>query len=274
MIYQATRSSANFLERCLLFLLVSMDYLKNLFIVGMLVAFNISNAQQGLHNSVTPVENSHVSPARPNHSFFERNDLLWKKIVWRVIDITDKPNEPLRTLYNQADSNVNFTTIITNAIRGNKLAGFKKIQDSSAKVSKKEMLKMLSLNRQGKKNSQTNLYLLEEEVSYVKNAPKMDTRTLKIGPLPADTALINKIKRRKRDRVVEYNQNGIDFGGDDSTKNIEPLFWMNFAQLAPIMKNYYLKQPVSDTNSNTCQDFFINRDFFSQVIRIKSVYKK
>jgi hypothetical protein len=243
------------------------------FIVSILICTHFCITTVRGQQQMKPITNetgavkTNAYSAKGNRKFYPKGDILRKKHLGRVLDLHYRPNFPLDSLCYHDDCNVNFTAIISEAIKSGMLKIYTHPNGSGSVIPSKKALYLLS----GGKNHKhiPTKYLILEDITYSHILNKIDTKITAIGPVPNDSLINLELHNRMHDKAIDYKQNGNDFGTDDSLHNLQPLFWINYADLAPLMMQYMLKKPLDASKTMNCLDFFENKIFFGQLIKMK-----
>jgi|SRR6056297_269569 len=215
-------------------------------------------------------EKEHVPSRRPvPYAQLREADVMWKKRVWRCIDLRQKMNfhfyYPINRInermnltnlmvYGQthegvvlydADENDRFTTILTTSeIEGKFDAGTQErkiVQDDGTEIVK-EFYQPINY-------AEVKQIWLKEEWFFDRQRSKMEVRILGIMP--------------------------IRFTEDPNTGELQKirLFWAYFPAVRPILANHEVFNRFNDAKRRTYDDIFFKRFFDSYIVKESNVYE-
>jgi gliding motility associated protien GldN len=211
-----------------------------------------------------------LSNAQVQYASVREADILWGKRVWRKIDLREKMNHPLYFSHNISGENVSLISIIRDGIiKHNTITAYDYFHDNFSKtIPAKQVAAMGVYIDTLEIESPTppyaivktpvfedfNLkhivaYLIKEEWYFDKQRSVMDVRILGICP------------------VIEVYRNG-EYRG---TQN---MFWINFAQLRPILAQFKTFNPYNPMKGLSFDDLFVQRLFSSFIYKEDNVFDR
>ncbi len=196
-------------------------------------------------------------------------DVMWKKTVWREIDLRERMNEVFR--YNNEDyGDGMLIEIILNAVKSGQVQAFNTTDDRFTSKMDPETVRALTTGRLDTEIVQDPVtfeyyeeitriefnpntvvkYRIKEETYFDKVRGKMYTRILGIAPL-----------RDERTSSGEYI-------GEI------PMFWISYPELRPVLANHMVFNPLNDISTLTWDNIFEKRMFASNIIRMTGSHQK
>ncbi len=193
-------------------------------------------------------------------------DVLWKKRVWREIDMFEKQNIGFRY---QGDENTGggmFVEILFDAIKRGKVSAYSNFDDRfTTKLTKEQVLEQLS----GRVDSMTQddpitgqpvtkvfrrdfrpedviSIALKEDWIFDRNQGKMVVRIVGIAP-----------------KIITRTETG-------DIKGLQTMFWLNYSELRPILASYEVFNPQNDIARYTWDEFFESRQFASKITKVSN----
>jgi len=198
--------------------------------------------------------------------YIREADVLWKKTVWREIDALEKQNIGFRY---QGDENTGggmFIEILIDAIKRGKITAYSAFDDRfTAKLSREQLMEQLTpkpdtqevddpvtgttvrkiIQKDFKPETITS-YTIKENWIFDRNQGKMVVRIIGIAP--------------KKDV----------FGDNNDYRGKQTMFWLNYAEIRPILASYEVFNPQNDIARFTWDEFFESRQFSSKITKISN----
>lgn len=238
-------------------------------LIGLIVPIQKVDAQvlDGIY------EKEHVPSRRPiPYSQLREADVMWKKRVWRCIDLRQKmnfqfyyPKERINErmnltnllVYGQTHEGVvlydtdndRFTSILTTSeIEQAFDAGMKELKfvdDQGNEIVK-------TVNQEINYGEVMQIWL-KEEWFFDKQRSKMETRILGIMP-------------------IRFTEDNNTTGGEPVIKKTK-LFWAYFPAVRPILANHEVFNRYNDAQRRTYDDIFFKRFFDSYIVKESNIYE-
>jgi len=205
---------------------------------------------------------AHVSKAMPWQPLRE-DDVMWKKRIWREIDVRQKQNMPFIYPGDEQTGGGSFIEILVDAVKKGKVAAFSPSDDRfTTPFTKAEMMEVLSgkldtvwyddietgerkmkvTNTEFNPNSVTK-YRIKEDVLFDRNLGRKVTRIIGLGPLIDKTSSSG-----------EYIGTAV-------------LFWLYYQDIRDVLAQYEVFNPDNDVARMTWDEYFEGRFFASYIIK-------
>ncbi len=209
----------------------------------------------------------HVNKVMPWAPIRE-NDVLWKKRVWREIDIREKQNMSFRFPGDENTGGGLFIEILMDAVKRGKIKAYSAFNDDrfTSALTKEQIMETLS----GKPDTITVINPITGE----------STTTYKNRDFNPD--LVTKY-RLKEDWVMDRNTGrmvvriiGISpvmNKMDDNTgllRGTQPLFWLYYPEIRETLAQYEVFNPENDVARMTWDDYFEGRWFSSRITKVSN----
>lgn len=248
--------------------------MKKLFLIPVLLLgalVNPTNSDAQVLDDVYVKE--HVPSRKPvPYKFLREADAMYKKRVWRVIDLREKmnlnlyyPTTPIDearmslidlllwglnneglTVYNIEDDRFN-QPILRAQVEANFGAGEENI--SYIDENGDEQIQTVSI---GITSSEVKQYWLKEDWFFDRQHSVMDVRIIGICP------------------IRFYIKDG---GGEDAEPRKAQVFWAYFPEIRRILANHEVFNNNNDAERRTYDDIFFKRYFSSFIIKVSNVYE-
>jgi gliding motility associated protien GldN len=226
--------------------------------------------QETILDGLYPKE--HIANRKPIPYVHVREaDVMWSKIVYRVIDLREKMNLPMYYPTTTIDGRMSLISLLLESIKMGDLSAFSAKTDDEFKIRLKtdEVLQELGAvnDTQMVKDAETGLFvkkvvsgevrtdqvkqfLVKEVWFFDRNYSRMDVRIIGICP------------------VREYIR---EDSGDGQVIR-KAMFWVYFPEARPILAQKDVFNPKNDAVRYSFDDIFIKRYFGSYVYRESNVY--
>jgi len=196
-------------------------------------------------------------------------DILWKKRVWRDIDIREKQNVAFRYPGDENTGGGYFIEILIDAIKKGKLKAYSNFDDRfTAALTKEQILESMT----GKDDSTevpdpvtgqvrivvthkefnvdlVTKYRIKEDWIFDRNLGRMVVRIIGIAPY-----------------VDNIDPNTLLSRGQS------PLFWIYYPEAREVLAQYEVYNPDNDVQRLTWDDFFEGRFFSSHIVKVSNPF--
>lgn len=197
------------------------------------------------------------------------NDVMWKKRVWREIDIREKQNMAFRYPGDDYTGGGYFIEILFDAIKKGKIKAYSNIDDRFTKALSKDQIleillgtpdtqevydpvkdvyQMVITQREFNPDIVTK-YRLKEDWIFDRNLGRMVVRIIGIAPI--------------QDII------------DESTglfRGSQAVFWLYYPEIRPMLAQYEVFNPENDVARMTWNDYFEGRFFSSKIIKTSNPF--
>jgi gliding motility associated protien GldN len=195
-------------------------------------------------------------------------DIMWKKRVWREIDIREKQNMAFRYPGDDYTGGGFFIEIILDAVKKGKIKAYSNMDDRfTAALSKEQIMELLI----GKPDT-----LLVED-------PVTGNMIMKISSREFNPDVVTKY-RIKEDWVFDRNLGrmvvriiGIapiqDRLNEDGTfRASQAVFWLYYPEMREMLAQYEVFNPENDVARITWEEYFEGRYFSSKIIKTSNPF--
>ncbi len=195
-------------------------------------------------------------------------DILWKKRVWREIDVREKQNVAFRYAGDESSGGGMFIEILIDGLKTGRIKGYKQFDDRFTQVMSKEDI-MESV--QGHTDTQVILDPIEN-----KEIQKIIQRDF-------DPTAIRKF-RIKEDWIFDRNQGQmvvrivgiapiIDVVGEDGVyRGSKAMFWLYYPDIRQLLAQYEVYNAQNDIARYTWDEFFESRQFASKITKVSNPF--
>lgn len=197
------------------------------------------------------------------------NDVMWKKRVWREIDIREKQNMAFRYPGDDYTGGGYFIEILLDAIKKGKIKAYSNIDDRFTNaLTKEQILEMLIgtpdtnevydpvtgelkivITRREFNPDIITKYRIKEDWIFDRNLGRMVVRIIGVAPI--------------KDII------------DESTgllRGAQAVFWLYYPEIRPMLAQYEVFNPENDVARMTWNDFFEGRYFASKIIKTSNPF--
>lgn len=248
--------------------------MKKLFLIpvllfGLLFNGNKAEAQVVLDNIYTP---EHIPVRKPvPYKFLRESDAMYKKRVWRVIDLREKinlnlyyPTTPIDQRYSLIDlllwgiNTEGLTAYNTDDDRFTQPIGRSQIEANFGAVEKNITTydengdEVITAVKGDIYSTEIKQYWLKEDWFFDRQHSTMDVRIIGISP------------------VRFYVKD--DEGGEDAEIRKAYVFWIYFPEVRRILANHEVFNNNNDAERKTFDDIFMKRYFNSFIVKVSNVY--
>ena len=195
-------------------------------------------------------------------------DIMWKKRIWREIDIREKQNMAFRYPGDDYTGGGYFIEIILHAVKNGKIKAYSNMDDRfTTALTKEQILELL---------------IGQPDTTMVVD-PVTGEETVKITQKEFDPDVVTKY-RLKEDWFIDRNTGrmrnqiiGIapirDVYNDDGTyRASQAVFWLYYPEITPMLAQYEVFNPENDVARMSWYEFFENRYFASRVIKMSNPF--
>lgn len=240
----------------------------------MILAFSYKvSAQDNLREVYVREHIPHKKPVP--YEYIREADVMWSKIVYRMIDLRQKQNLPLYYPTKPIGGRMNFVDLVLWGIDNEGIRAFSTndpLNEFTAQMTidqvddvfdagidttmtpdptTGELVPVIVENQ--RKTYEVKKLLVKEKWFFDKNASVMKVRIIGISPI----------------RV--YNR--LDDQGLPTEEILQkPTFWVYYPEVRPIMANHEVFNRMNDSQRISYDDFFTQRRFASHIFAISNVY--
>lgn len=231
--------------------------------------FNPKTVKSQVNDGIYSKE--HVPSRRPvKYSYLREADVMWKKRIWRIIDLREKINQPLYFPTQKLGDRMSLMQLLLWGITNEGLTVFSTDDDNfSAPMSRKQVDEAMGAvndtmwvtnpetQQQEQRiipgeihTSEIKQYLIKEEWFFDKQLSVMKVRIIGICPIRFFVKDDDKTKEVRKSRI----------------------FWVYFPEVRRILANHAAFNVFNDAERRTFDDIFEKRYFNSFIIQESNVY--
>jgi gliding motility associated protien GldN len=206
------------------------------------------------------------TPLRPQE--IREADMMYKKRVWREIDIREKQNMAFRYPGDDYTGGGYFIEIILDAVNKGKIKAYSNMDDRFTAALTQEAIIQLLVGT--------------PDTTTVIN-PETGQETIKITQREFNPDVVTKY-RLKEDWYINRNTGRMErqiigiapikdvMNEDGSYRTSQAVFWMYFPEIAPMLAQYEVFNPDNDVARMSWYDFFEGRYFASRIIKTSNPF--
>lgn len=210
----------------------------------------------------------HVNRILPWQSLRE-NDVMWRKRVWREIDIREKQNMAFRFPGDDYTGGGYFIEIILDAVKKGKIKAYSNVDDRFTNaLTKDQILEMMIgqpdtnevidpisgemqivITRREFNPDLITKYRIKEDWMFDRNLGRMVVRIIGIAPIKD---------------IIDENTGLF--------RASQAVFWLYYPEIRPMLAQYEVFNPENDVARMTWNDYFEGRFFSSKVIKTSNPF--
>lgn len=195
-------------------------------------------------------------------------DILWKKRVWREIDIREKQNMAFRYPGDDYTGGGYFIEIILDAVKKGKIKAYSNIDDRfTTSLTKEQILDILigkpdttmvedpitgeftmSITSREFNPDAVTKFRIKEDWVFDRNLGRMVVRIVGVAPI-----------------LDRYNDDG-------SFRGSQAVFWMYYPEIRPMLAQYEVFNPENDVARISWDEYFEGRFFSSRIIKTSNPF--
>lgn len=212
---------------------------------------------------------AHISKAMPWQQLRE-DDIMWKKRVWREIDVRQKANMPFTYEGDENTGGGSFIEILIDAVKTGKAQAFSPFDEREAfttPYTKDQILDILvgkldtvyfdnietgeremKITRSEFDPNSISKYRIKEDVMFDRNLGRKVTRIIGIAPL------------------IDRKNSAGEFIGTSA------FFWLYYPDIRDLLAQYEVFNPENDVARMTWDDYFEGRFFSSYIYKVSNPF--
>lgn len=210
---------------------------------------------------------AHISKAMPWQSLRE-DDVMWKKRVWREIDVRQKQNMPFIYPGDENTGGGSFIEILIDAVKKGKVMAYSPMDERFTTPFTKDQIMDVLVGK--------------PDTVYIEN-PETGELEMKISRTDFDPNTITKY-RVKEDVIFDRNLGrkvtriiGLAPLLDKKSSSGEfigtaPFFWLYYPDIRDVLAQYEVFNPENDVARMTWDDYFEGRFFSSYIYKISNPF--
>lgn len=253
--------------------------MRRLIVASFLILFGVGFTFNSMAQQFSPVLKKVDSTNRkpvPLPSVREA-DMIWSKTLWRVIDLREKKNQVLFYPTTEIDGRINLINLILKGVKDGVLTAYDATTDEEFKtpVTYDQVKKVFGAQKVTRKVRNFDTGEMEDKVIegevrtdevkqvwlkeiwyFDKQTSTLQTRILGLCPI--------------REYSHDSNEQATDSTETDVLRT--PVCWISYPEARDLFVNNDLYNPMNDAQHMSFDDFFIQRDFQSYIIKETNTY--
>lgn len=206
------------------------------------------------------------APLRPQN--VRENDLMFKKRVWREIDIREKQNMAFRYPGDDYSGGGQFIEIILDAVNKGKIKAYSNMDDRFTSALTQQQI--------------TELLVGQPDTTYVID-PETQQEKIVIKNREFNPDVVTKY-RLKEDWYIDRNIGRMQrqiigmapikdvYNDDGSYRASQAVFWLYYPEITTMLAQYEVFNPDNDVARMTWYEFFEGRYFASRIIKVSNPF--
>ena len=204
--------------------------------------------------------------------FVREADVMWRKKVWRIIDLREKINQPMYFPTKDIDGRFNLVNLFIEGIKNGKLTAydaknddefkvpmtFEQVKESFGATTRTQMVRDVDTGELKPKvvtgeirSEEVRQIMVKEEWYFDKQTSTMNVRVIGICP------------------IQEFYREG-----DVNQESVQrrQVFWIYYPEAREIMASSEVFNPQNTARNSSFDDIFLKRRFNSYIVKEENIY--
>jgi len=204
--------------------------------------------------------------------YIREADAMWRKKVWRIIDLREKMNQPMYFPTNTIEGRNNLVNLFIEGIKNGKLTAydakdddefkvpmtFEQVKESFGATTRTQMVRDVDTGELKPKtvtgeirSEEIKQIMVKEEWVFDKQTSTLNVRVIGLCPI------------REYYREGDVNQ---------ETPVYSQLFWIYYPEARDIMASNEVFNPQNTARNSSFDDIFLKRKFNSYIVKEENIY--
>lgn len=247
--------------------------LKTIAIVGLLLMFNTTFAQQpNVLDGAYIKEHNKTKKVVP-YTHLREADVMWSKRVWRDIDLKQKINHPLYYPLEEINDRKSLYAVIKSALNEGLITAY----DAGPYGWDDDFDKPLTLSE-----VESKMFKMQDSVPTEDEFGNPIMKYVEDPLLPDDIVryrlkedwIFDKQRSERQVRIIGIAPVKLRFNQDGDVIGDEVMFWLYFPECRYVFANHDVFNPNNDSERRSYEDVFWKRQFDSYIIKEANVYNR
>lgn len=204
--------------------------------------------------------------------YIREADAMWRKKVWRIIDLREKMNQPLYFPTKEIDGRLNLVNLFVEGIKNGKLTAydaknddefkvpmtFEQVKESFGATTRTQMVRDVDTGELKPKtvtgeirSEEVKQIMVKEEWIFDKQTSTMNVRVIGICP------------------IQEFYREG-----DVNQESVQrrQVFWIYYPEARDIMASSEVFNPQNTARNSSFDEIFLKRKFNSYIVKEENIY--
>jgi len=204
--------------------------------------------------------------------YIREADAMWRKKVWRIIDLREKMNQPLYFPTKEIDGRLNLVNLFVEGIKNGKLTAydaknddefkvpmtFEQVKESFGATTRTQMVRDVDTGELKPKtvtgeirSEEVKQIMVKEEWIFDKQTSTMNVRVIGICP------------------IQEFYREG-----DVNQESVQrrQVFWIYYPEAREIMASSEVFNPQNTARNSSFDEIFLKRKFNSYIVKEENIY--
>ncbi len=239
------------------------------------IGFTFNSMAQQFNPILKKVDSTNRKPV-PLPSVREA-DMIWSKTLWRVIDLREKKNQVLFYPTTEIDGRINLINLILKGVKDGVLTAYDATTEEEFKtpITYDQVKKVFGAQKVTRKVRNFDTGEMEDKVI------EGEVRTDEVKQVwLKETWYFDKQTSTLQVRILglcpirEYSHDSNEQVTDSTETDVlrTPVCWISYPEARDLFVNNDLYNPTNDAQHMSFDDFFIQRDFQSYIIKETNTY--
>lgn len=195
-------------------------------------------------------------------------DVMWKKRVWREIDIREKQNLPFRYPGDDQTGGGYFIEILLDAVKKGKIKAYSTFNDRFTNALTKEQIMELLV---GKPDTTIQIDPVTQEEKQIISNRDFNVELVTKYRIKEDWIMDRNLGRMVV-RIIGIAPMLDKLNDDGSFRATYPMVWIYYPELRPVLAQYEVFNPQNDVQRLTWDDYMEGRYWSGRIIQVSNAF--